>query len=153
MAQNKIFTWYNGDAPAICGMKADSTVDTVDSYPAAEGGVNPGEPLVFADEDGKTVRAAAAGESGSMIGVAVHVHREPREPYYEEGYSVPVMTSGDIWVHALSDVKAGDSATVAVDEETKEVGFAASSDNDFSVGFNFMDSGEKGDLVRLRIRQ
>ena len=35
MAQNKLFTWYgNEDRPGIAGMKADTTVDVVDSYAA-----------------------------------------------------------------------------------------------------------------------
>lgn len=153
MAQNKVFSWYGDDAPAICGMKADATIDAVDSYPAAEGGVNPGEPLMFADEEGKTVKTAGASDASKMIGIAVHVHREPQTPYYEEGYAVPVMTMGDIWVRALGDVKANDSVGIAVDEETGEVGFVAGADGNNSFGFNFLDSGEKGDLVRVRIRQ
>lgn len=153
MAQNKIFTWYGADAPALCGMKADSAIDTVDSYAAAEGGVNPGEPVIFADEDGKTVKTATVADAGKMIGVAVHVHREPRTPYYEEGYAVPVMTMGDIWVRAAGDVKANDSAGLAINDETGEIGFISSTNDNFSFGFTFLDSGEKGDLVRLRIRQ
>lgn len=153
MAQGKIFNWYGDDAPGICGMKADATIDTVDSYPAAENGVNPGEPLVFADDEAKTVRTATADEASKMIGIAVHVHREPHTPYYEAGYAVPVMTMGDIWVRAMGDVKANDSVGIAIDDETKEVGFVSGTDSNMSFGFTFLDNGEKGDLVRVRIRQ
>lgn len=40
----------------------------------------------------------------------MHHHKEPSEPYYPQNYTVPVVTSGDIYVKVGEDVAAGDPA-------------------------------------------
>lgn len=137
------------------GMKADTTVDTVDSF-ASEGGVNPGDPVIRGTDPDKQVKTAAASNGSSVIGIAVHTHKDPNESgaYYEEGYSVPVMTSGDVYVPVGEDVTAG--GAVALGTVEGAVSFIKASSTlttSFSVpNMTYLDSGSEGDLVRVRIR-
>lgn len=135
------------------GMKANTTVDTVDSF-ASEGGVNPGDPVIRGTDPEKQVKAASVANDGAkVIGIAVHTHKDPNETgaYYEDGYCLPVMTSGDIYVLAGDDCTAGGGVYVTfVDgkasfSDTKEGAEAVSS-------MIFMESGTEGDIVRVRIR-
>ena len=100
MAQQKPFTWYQqGMAPGFPGMKANATADVVDSF-ACEGGVNPGEPVVRGTDPEHQAKKAAASEK--PIGIALHIHKEPpesdAEAYFPDGYSLSILTSGDVWV-------------------------------------------------------
>lgn len=147
MAQQKPFTWYQGMAPGIPGMKANTTVDVVDSF-ACEGGVNPGDLVVRGTDPEQQAKLAAA--SGKPLGVVLHVHKEPVEndaPYYPEGYALPIMTSGDVWVTAGGDVAAGDP--VAYD--TTKKGYVKGTETTPS-GNVFLTSGEANDVVCVRIR-
>lgn len=152
------FNFYGNQEKAIPGMKADTTVDTVDTF-ASEGGVNPGEPVIRGTDKEKQVKTAASTEGASVIGIAVHTHKEPNESgkYYEAGYPVPVMTSGDIYVEAGSDVNAGDE--VALDKVSDVLAYVAkdaTGDTTYRSTLpacHFLDSGSEGDLVRVRIRK
>lgn len=80
------------------------------------------------------------------------MHREQTgaASYYETGYTVPVMTFGDIYVKAGGDVVAGGKADITVtDGETL---FVATGGTNTVPGVTFLDSGAKGDIVRVRIR-
>lgn len=148
MAQQKPFTWYQqGMAPGFPGMKANTTADVVDSF-ACEGGVNPGEPVVRGTDPEHQAKKAAA--SGKPIGIALHIHKEPpesdAEAYFPDGYSLSILTSGDVWVTAGGDVAAGDP--VAYDT-TK--GFVKGAETTPS-GNMFLTSGAANDVVRVRIR-
>lgn len=153
-----MFDFYaENQAKGFPGMKANTTVDTVDSF-ASEGGVNPGEPVVRGTDPEKQVKTAASTEGAKVIGIAVHTHKEPNEggKYYEEGYSVPVMTSGDVYVEAGSDVTAGDEA--AIDVVSGNLAFVAkdaTGDTTYRSALpnvTFMENGSEGDIVRVRIR-
>lgn len=158
MAQTKPFTWYGyDDAPAFAGMKADNSVDVCDSF-ASEGGVNPGDVVVRGTDTQKQCKVPAAVTStDTILGIAVHVHREPPEQgvaYYEDGYVLPVMSFGDIYVVAGGDVKAGDPVAVTIDKGkvTYSKGTKSDSANTIVPGLTFLDDGAKDDIVRVRVR-
>lgn len=158
MAQTKPFTWYGyDDAPAFAGMKADNSVDVCDSF-ASEGGVNPGDVVVRGTDTQKQCKVPAAVTStDTILGIAVHVHREPPEQgvaYYEDGYVLPVMSFGDIYVVAGGDVKAGDPVAVTIDKGkvTYSKGTKSDSANTIVPGLTFLDDGAKDDIVRMRVR-
>lgn len=156
MAQDKLFDWYGGDAPAIHGMKADSTVDTVDSY-AAEGNVNAGDPVILGTDPAEQVKTATSTQGASVVGVALFTHQDPQQAAtYPEGKAVPVMTSGDVFVKVGSAVTAGTG--VAIDSLTGGLSYIAkdaAGDTAYRTELpncTFLDSGSAGDLVKIRIR-
>ena len=136
------------------GMKADVTVDVVDSF-ASEGGIDPGEAVIRGTDPQKQVKAvASADDIAKVIGIAVHTHKDPVEggKYYEEGYCLSVMTFGDIYVQAGGDVTAGDA--VAIEIGTDGPVFVASGGSGTDVaGMTYLESGAEGDIVAVRIRK
>ena len=47
MAQSVPFTYWSAEqAVGYAGMKADSTIDVIDSYPVATAGINAGVPVI-----------------------------------------------------------------------------------------------------------
>lgn len=145
MAQMKPFEWgAAGNAPGYAGMKADVTADVIDSF-ACEGGCNPGD-LVMRGTDAER-QAKKAENGGKPLGVVVHIHKEPENgAYYPEGYALPIMTSGDIWVTAGGTVAAGDPVAYdAAKGYTKGTETAAS-------GNMFLTGGAEGDVVKIRVR-
>lgn len=154
MAQNKPFTWYaEQDAVGYPGLKADATTDVIDSL-AAESGINPGDPVLRGTNADQVKAATAATDGKNVIGVAVHVHREPAESgaaYYEAGYTVPVMTFGDIYVTAGGDVAPGDAVDIAFGDDKVPV-YTKSAGTNTVPNMTFLDKGAKGDVVRVRIR-
>lgn len=153
MAQAKPFTWYGEDAPAFKGQLADTTAHVIDSF-ASEGGVEPGTLVMRGTDTSKQVKQINADtDSAKAIGIAVHIHKEPETPYYPTGYSVPVITFGDVYVEAGADVKAGD--TVAIKTNGDHVDYVASSTDEAKAltGFTYLDSVSQGEIVRVRVRQ
>ncbi len=152
MAQVKPFTWYaDQDAVGVPGMKADTAVDVVDSF-AAEAGINPGEVVIHGTNADQVKAAATATDGAKGIGIALHVHREPASgKYYEAGYEVPVLTSGDVYVKAGGDVTAGDKADIAIGDDG-EMTFTKTGGTNTVPGVTFLDAGTKGDIVRVRVR-
>lgn len=158
-----MFNFYENQDKGFPGMKANSTVDTVDSF-ASEGGVNPGEAVFRGTDVEKQVKAVAvAADLAKVIGIAVHTHKDPNETgkYYEEGYSVPVMTSGDVFVEAGGDVVAGGGVAILIDGDgphfvavgsTATVGGETVTATTIS-SMTYMTSGSEGDMVVVRIRK
>lgn len=161
MAQVKPFQWYQqGMPPAIPGMKADSTVDVVDSF-AAEGSMNPGDLVIRGTDPANQCKAASeAGDGAKALGVAVHTHKnyDGTGAYYEDEYNVPVMTFGDVYVEAGDDsITAGGQAFVAISATTAgpSVQFVSGGEGAESLeGMTYMtDADAAGDVVVLRIRK
>lgn len=147
-----MFNWYAlEDDKGFAGMKADTTVDVCDSF-SSEGGINPGEAVVRGTDKAKQIKTATESDT-AIIGVAVHTYKDiPNSgKYFEEGYSVSVMTFGDIYVLAGGDVEAGDKAKISIGADGEMVFVKATSGG--IEGFTFLDSGAEGDFVRLRIRK
>lgn len=152
MAQDKLFDWYGGDAVAIPGMKADASLDNVDSY-AAEGNVNAGEPVILGTNPAGQVKTATAAQGAAVIGVALFQHVDPQQgATYPDGKSVSVMSSGDVYVTAGVDVTAGSG--VGLGTVAGSLAYVLSTTSSATVVPNarYLDSGAAGDVVRIRIR-
>lgn len=157
MAQVKPFQWYQqGMPPAIPGMKADSTVDVVDSF-AAEGNMNPGDLVIRGTDPANQCKVAGtAGDGAKALGVAIHTHKnyDGTGAYYEDEYNVPVMTFGDVYVAAGDDsIVAGGQAYVSISGGAGS--FVSGGDGAESLtGMTYMtDADAAGDVVVLRIRK
>jgi len=150
MAQVKPFDWYEqGMANGFAGMKANTSVDVVDTF-AAAGGIEAGDVVIRDTDDPTQVKAAsAAGDGAKAVGIALHIHKEPSSPYYEAGTAVCVMSFGDVYVKAGGDVVAGTAAAVKYDA-SEGILFVAS--GDAVTGVTFMESGAEGEIVRVRVR-
>lgn len=160
MAQATPFSWYDKEqAVAIPGMKADATVDVVDSF-AAEADLNPGDVVVRGTAEGTCKPIAAAGDVGENVkplGIALHTHKDydGTGKYYKQGDSVPVMSSGDVYVKAGYSIAAGDAAALEVADGT--VSFIPSTKT-YTTGMtladmSFITGGSAGDMVSLRVRK
>ena len=154
MAQVKAFEWYQQGMPvAIPGMKADSTIDVVDSF-CAEAALNPGAAVVRGTGDQQVKPVSVAGEVANVIGIAVHTHKaySGTGAYYEEGYCLPVMTFGDVYVEVGGTVTAGGAVAMTVTDGV--AAFVASGEGATNVtGMTYLASGVKGDIVPVRIRK
>lgn len=114
-----MLNWYGSEYDkAFAGMKADSAFDVCDSY-ASEGGINPGEAVIRGTDKVRQIKTATVADVDKIIGVAVHNHKDIPESgkYFEDGYSVSVMSFGDIYVLAGGEVTAGDGVTISIDSE------------------------------------
>lgn len=108
----KLFEEYQRDQGiGFTGMKADTTTDVVDSYAAGEG-LNPGDPVQLGSDTGTVVKAT---DPSKIVGVVLHVHKEPKDPYYAAGEEVDVMSFGDVYVAVAADVKAGQAVGLTGD--------------------------------------
>lgn len=154
MAQVKAFGWYQSGAPiAIPGMKADSTIDVVDSF-CAEAALNPGSAVIRGTGDQQVKPVSVAGDIANVIGIAVHTHKDysGEGAYYEEGYCLPVMTFGDVYVEVAGTVTAGGQVAMKVTDGVAT--FVASGEGATNVtGMTYLSSGVKGDIVPVRIRK
>ena len=154
MAQVKAFDWYQQNMPsAIPGMKADSTIDVVDSF-CAETALNPGDAVIRGTGAQQVKPVSAAGDIANVIGIAVHTHKDysGEGAYYEKGYCLPVMTFGDVYVEVGGTVAAG--GQVAMKVTNSVAAFVASGDGATNVtGMTYLASGVKGDIVPVRIRK
>ena len=154
MAQVKAFEWYQQNMPiAIPGMKADSTIDVVDSF-CAEAALNPGAAVVRGTGDQQVKPVSVSGDVTNVIGIAVLSHKDYRGEgaYYEEGYCLPVMTFGDVYVEVGGTVTAGGAVAMTVTDGV--AAFVASGEGATNVtGMTYLASGVKGDIVPVRIRK
>lgn len=154
MAQIKPFTWYGQeDAPGFAGQLSDITAHVIDSF-GAEGGVEPGQFVMRGTDTASQVKQVNADtDVDKIIGIAVHVHKEPETPYYPEGYAVPVATFGDVYVEAATDVTAGDAVAIKTNGDHVDI-VASTTDSAKAVsGATFLDNGTVGDIVRIRVRK
>lgn len=118
----KLFEEYQREQGAgFPGMKADTTTDVVDRYATAEG-LNPGDPVSLGTEGGTVVKAT---DPAKVLGVVLHVHKEPKVPYYAAGEEVDVMTFGDVYVEAGADITAGSLVGLTGDGKFGAVGEAS----------------------------
>ena len=103
------FQWYTRDLDkGFPGMIADATDKIIDSYAVEEEtGLEPGVAVIQGTAENQVKKYAG---TGTVIGVTMHQHKEPTEPYYPQYHTVPVVTMGDIYVQVGEDVATGDSA-------------------------------------------
>lgn len=148
------FVWGQDMAVAIAGMKADATVDVVDSF-AAETELNPGDAVIRGTDAGAQIKAAGtSGDGAKVIGIAVHTHKgyDGVGAYYEQGYCVPVMTFGDVYVKVGGTVTAGSAVAITIADGGHT--FTAAGDGAETItGMTYLADGAEGDIVPVRIRK
>lgn len=144
--------WYRDNKKGFAGMKAGATLDVCDSF-ASEGGIDAGEAVIRGTDKAKQVKTATTSDIAKIIGIALHTHKEipATGKYYEEGYCLPVMTFGDVYVKAGGDVTAGDNVTITINNG--EMTYVKATSSNAIEGFTFLDSGSEGEIVRVRIRK
>lgn len=103
------FQWYTRDLDkGFPGMVVDATNKIIDSYAVEEEtGLEPGDAVIQGTDENQIKKYTG---SGTVIGVVMHHHKESSERYYPQNYTVPVVTSGDIYVKVGEAVTAGDAA-------------------------------------------
>lgn len=154
MAQVKPFNWYGQeDAPGFAGLLSDITTHVIDSF-GSEGGVEPGQFVMRGTDTSNQVKQVNADtDSDKVIGIAVHVHKEPETPYYPDGYAVPVATFGDVYVEVATDVTAGDAVAIKTNGDHVDIVASATADAKALTNVTFLDNGTTGDIVRVRVRK
>ena len=139
------FNWYSyGQDKAVVGMKADSTVDVIDSF-VAEGAIPAGAVVERGTDPAKQVKASVT--AANVIGVAIFENKVEETPLYPDKYAVPVMTFGDVYVQVGAAVTAGTPAYIdASGNFTDSTGTAVA-------GMTYMTSAEAEGLAVVRIRK
>lgn len=144
MAQSVPFTYWSAEqAPGYAGMKADSTVDVIDSYPVATAGINAGVPVMRGTDPNTIVLGTTAA---NVIGISVHTHKINETPYYPVGYTAPVCSFGDVWVKVEAAVTAGSKVYIdASGNFTDSTGTAVD-------GMTYLTSAGADELAVVRVR-
>ena len=138
------FNWYSYGQPiGVAGMKADSTVDVIDSF-AAEGAIKAGAVVERGTDPAKQVKASVT--AANVIGVAIFENKVEETPLYPDKYAVPVMTFGDVYVEVADAVTAGTAVKLSTAGAIGATGTAIA-------GMTFMTSAEAGGLAVVRLRK
>ena len=139
------FNWYSYGQPiGVAGMKADSTVDVIDSF-AAEGAIPAGAVVERGTDPQKQVKVSTT--PANVIGVAIFENKVEETPLYPDKYAVPVCTFGDVYVQVNAAVTAGTPAYIdASGNFTDSTGTAVA-------GMTYMTSAEAEGLAVVRIRK
>lgn len=139
------FNYFSyGQDVAVIGMKADSTVDVIDSY-AGEGAINVGKAVELGTDPAKQVKESVT--AANVIGIAIFEQKADETPLYPDGYAVPVMTFGDVWVEVSESVTAGDSVYLST------AGAFGSSTGSAVSGMTYLTSAGAGELAIIRVRK
>lgn len=139
------FNWYSyGQDKAVIGMKADSTVDVIDSF-AAEGAIGVGKAVERGTDPAKQVKASVT--AANVIGIAIFENKVDETPLYPDEYAVPVCTFGDVWVEVSESVTAGASVYLST------AGAWGSSTGSAVSGMTYLTSAGSGELAIVRIRK
>ena len=139
------FNWYSyGQDKAVVGMKADSTVDVIDSF-AAEGAIGVGKAVERGTDPAKQVKASVT--ASKVIGIAIFENKVDETPLYPDEYAVPVCTFGDVWVEVSESVTAGAGVYLST------AGAWGSSTGSAVSGMTYLTSAGSGELAIVRIRK
>ena len=139
------FNWYSyGQAVAIEGMKADSTIDVIDSF-ASEGAIACGKAVERGTDPAKQVKASVT--ASKVIGIAIFEQKVDASPLYPDEYAVPVCTFGDVWVEVSEAVTAGSAVYLST------AGAWGSSTGSAVTGMTYLTSAGSGELAIVRVRK
>ena len=140
-----LFDWYSyGQDKGIAGMKADSTVDVIDSY-ASEGAIAVGKAVELGTDPAKQVKASVT--ANKVIGIAIFEQKVDASPLYPDEYAVPVCTFGDVWVEVSEAVTAGGAVYLST------AGAWGSSTGSAVTGMTYLTSAGSGELAIVRVRK
>ena len=139
------FNYFSyGQDVAVIGMKADSTVDVIDSF-AGEGAIAVGKAVERGTDPAKQVKASVT--ASKVIGISIFEQKADETPLYPDGYAVPVCTFGDVWVEVAETVTAGASVYLST------AGAWGSSTGSAVTGMTYMTSAGAGELAIVRVRK
>lgn len=139
------FNWYSyGQDKAVVGMKADSTVDVIDSF-ASEGAIYAGGAVERGTDPAKQVKASVT--ASKVIGIAIFENKVDETPLYPDEYAVPVCTFGDVWVEVGEAVTAGSAVYLST------AGAWGSSTGSAVSGMTYLTSAGSGELAIIRVRK
>lgn len=139
------FNWYSyGQDKAVVGMKADSTVDVIDSF-AAEGAIGVGKAVERGTDPAKQVKASTT--ASKVIGISIFENKVDETPLYPDEYAVPVCTFGDVWVEVSESVTAGAGVYLST------AGAWGSSTGSAVSGMTYLTSAGSGELAIIRVRK
>lgn len=139
------FNWYSyGQDKAVVGMKADSTVDVIDSF-AAEGAIGVGKAVERGTDPAKQVKASVT--ASKVIGISIFENKVDETPLYPDEYAVPVCTFGDVWVEVSESVTAGAGVYLST------AGAWGSSTGSAVSGMTYLTSAGAGELAIVRVRK
>ena len=140
-----LFDWYSyGQDKGIAGMKADSTVDVIDSF-ASEGAIYAGKAVERGTDPAKQVKASVT--ANKVIGIAIFENKVDESPLYPDEYAVPVCTFGDVWVEVSEAVTAGGAVYLST------AGAWGSSTGSAVTGMTYLTSAGSGELAIVRVRK
>lgn len=140
-----LFDWYSyGQDKGLAGMKADSTVDVIDSF-ASEGAIYAGKAVERGTDPAKQVKASVT--ANKVIGIAIFENKVDESPLYPDEYAVPVMTFGDVWVEVSEAVTAGGAVYLST------AGAWGSSTGSAVTGMTYLTSAGSGELAIVRVRK
>lgn len=146
--------WYERDlTKGLEGQIADSTAHVIDSF-AVElvAGAEAGQPVIRGTVAGTVKVPVNDTEAAKVIGITVHTHKEPQTPYYAQYDSVPVMTSGDIYVKAGAAVTEGNTVGILLDSGAYSYCPSTTTSAVAIASSTFLDTAAQGELTRIRIR-
>lgn len=139
------FNWYSyGQDKAVVGMKADSTVDVIDSF-ASEGAIHAGFAVERGTDPAKQVKESKT--ASKCIGIAIFENKIDEAPLYPDEYAVPVCTFGDVWVEVGEAVTAGGAVYLST------AGAWGSSTGSAVTGMTYLTSAGAGELAIIRVRK
>lgn len=139
------FNWYSyGQDKAVVGMKADSTVDVIDSF-ASEGAIHAGFAVERGTDPAKQVKESKT--ASKCIGIAIFENKIDETPLYPDEYAVPVCTFGDVWVEVGEAVTAGSAVYLST------AGAWGSSTGSAVTGMTYLTSAGAGELAIIRVRK
>ena len=139
------FNWYSyGQDKAVVGMKADSTVDVIDSF-ASEGAIYAGGAVERGTDPATQVKASVT--ANKVIGIAIFENKIDETPLYPDEYAVPVCTFGDVWVEVGEAVTAGSAVYLST------AGAWGSSTGSAVTGMTYLTSAGAGELAIIRVRK
>ena len=139
------FNWYSyGQDKGLAGMKADSTVDVIDSF-ASEGAIAVGKAVERGTDPAKQVKASVT--AANVIGIAIFEQKVDASPLYPDEYAVPVCTFGDVWVEVSEAVTAGSAVYLST------AGAWGSSTGSAVTGMTYLTSAGSGELAIVRVRK
>ena len=140
-----LFDWYSyGQDKGIAGMKADSTVDVIDSF-ASEGAIAVGKAVERGTNPATQVKASVT--ASKVIGIAIFEQKVDASPLYPDDYAVPVCTFGDVWVEVGEAVTAGSAVYLST------AGAWGSSTGSAVTGMTYLTSAGSGELAIIRVRK
>lgn len=150
--------WYTTEMQkAFAGQKADTSIDQVDSYTVgSSAGIDNGYPVLRGSTVGTVIEPANDTDAAKIIGIALHRHKEPTAEgvrYYEQYDQVSVMTLGDVYMEAGANVVAGNVGSFLGTAGRYKIVPAGTASAIAVTGFEILESGSTGDIVKVRVRK